>query len=205
MMYFIGQSRSCRPKGSVICGTFSHCAILLVSSCSAPNGQSQPQKGPRPQNSRPAATAAHRMKTSGAERKNSHLKSVISELVNVRTLTTESCALAYQPSQTSVKSRKPRLTQPKSFGRRTSQAWKKKIAVSTSSPTTVMAISTVFIFHIRIQSGSSSGSSASAAAASAWGCAADDSAGISCPCADGPGADRGSAAALIVTYRSGRE
>ena len=104
-MYLIGQSRSCRPQGTVICGTLSHCATLLVSSWSAPNGQSQPQKGPRPQNSSAAATAAHRMKISGAARKNSQLKSVISEFVKVRTLTTESCALAYQPSQTSVKVR----------------------------------------------------------------------------------------------------
>jgi hypothetical protein len=45
------------------------------------------------------------MNTSGAARKNSQLKSVISELVKVRTLTTESCAFAYQPSQNSVKAR----------------------------------------------------------------------------------------------------
>jgi hypothetical protein len=79
--------------------------MLLVSSCKAPKGQSQPQKGPRPQNSSPAATAAHRMKISGAARKNSQLKSVMSEFVKVRTLTTESWALAYQPSQTRVKVR----------------------------------------------------------------------------------------------------
>ena len=76
-MYLIGQSRSCRPQGTLICGTFSHCATLLVSSCSAPNGQSQPQNGPRPQNSSAAATAAQRMKISGAARKNSQLKSVM--------------------------------------------------------------------------------------------------------------------------------
>ena len=104
-MYLIGHRRSCRPQGTVICGTLSHCAMLLVNSCSAPNGQSQPQKGPRPQNSSPAATAAHRMKISGAARKNSQLKPVMSEFVKVRTLTTESWAFAYQPSQTSVKAR----------------------------------------------------------------------------------------------------
>src|SRR5262245_30403966 len=104
-MYLTGHSRSCRPNGSLTCGILSHCARLLVSSCKAPNGQSQPQNGPLPQNSRPAATAAHRMKMSGAERKNSQLKPVTRELVKVRTFTTESWALAYQPSQTSVNRR----------------------------------------------------------------------------------------------------
>ena len=50
--------------------------------------------------------AAHRMKISGAARKKSQLKPVTSALMKVRTLTTESCALAYQPSHTSVNSRK---------------------------------------------------------------------------------------------------
>nr|WP_267901583.1 GNAT family N-acetyltransferase [Sinorhizobium meliloti] len=40
----------------------------MVSSCSAPNGHSQPQKGPRPQNSSAAATLPHRRNTNGAER-----------------------------------------------------------------------------------------------------------------------------------------
>ena len=75
-MYLIGHRRSCRPQGT---RDLRHAraigAMVLVSSCSAPNGQSQPQKGPRPQNSSPAATAAHRMKISGAARKNSQLKS----------------------------------------------------------------------------------------------------------------------------------
>src|SRR5689334_21409397 len=105
MMYLIGHSRSCRAQGTVICGTFSHWAMLLVSSCRAPNGQSQPQNGARPQNSSPAATAAQRTKIRGAARKNSQLKPVMSELVKVRTLTTDSWALAYHPSQTRVNSR----------------------------------------------------------------------------------------------------
>ena len=54
-MYLIGHSRSCRPQGTLYCGTLSAWATLLSSSCSAPNGQSQPQNGPRPQNSSPAA------------------------------------------------------------------------------------------------------------------------------------------------------
>lgn len=92
-MYFSGHRRSCSPQGSLTCGTFSHWARLLVSSCKAPNGQSQPQNGPRPQNKSPAAVAPHRMKISGEVRKNSQLKPVISELVKVRTLTTDNCAL----------------------------------------------------------------------------------------------------------------
>ena len=79
--------------------------MLLSNSCSAPNGQSQPQNGPRPQNSSPAAIEAQRMKISGADRKYSQLKPVSSELAKVRTLTTESWAFAYQPSQTRMNSR----------------------------------------------------------------------------------------------------
>src|SRR5215470_847125 len=105
MMYLIGQSRSCSPQGTTICGTFSHFAMVLVSSCSAPKGQSHPQKGPRPQNKRPGAVADQRMKISGAARKNSQRKPVSSVLVKVTTLTTESCALAYQPSQNKTNSR----------------------------------------------------------------------------------------------------
>src|SRR5215469_1515637 len=104
-MYLIGHNRSCSPQGTVICGTLSHFAMVLVSSCSAPKGQSHPQNGPRPQNSRADAVADHRMKISGAARKNSQWKPVTSALVKVTTLTTESCALAYQPSQTSTKTR----------------------------------------------------------------------------------------------------
>src|SRR6516165_1625120 len=103
--YLTGQSRSCRPQGTVICGTFSHLAAVLLSSCSAPNGQSHPQNGPRPQNNKPAAVADQRMKISGAAKKNSQWNPVTSALVKVTTLTTESCALAYQPSQTSTKPR----------------------------------------------------------------------------------------------------
>ena len=104
-MYLIGQSRSCSAQGTVICGTRSFLAARFANSCSAPKGQSQPQNGPRPQKSSPAATAAHRMKTSGAERKNSQEKPVTSALMKVSTLTTESWVLAIQPSQTRVKAR----------------------------------------------------------------------------------------------------
>src|SRR6478735_12666979 len=105
MIYLIGHNRSCRPQGTLTCGIFNHCAILLSSSWRAPNGQSQPQNGPRPQNNSPAAIEAHRMKISGADRKYSQLKPVSSELANVRTLTTDSWAFAYHPSQTRMKSR----------------------------------------------------------------------------------------------------
>src|SRR5262245_50467071 len=105
MMYLIGHSRSCRPHGIRTCGTLSHCARLLRSSCRAPKGQSQPQNGPRPQNNKAAATPDQRMKIRGAARKNVQLKPVTSELMNVSTLTTDSWAFAYHPSQTRVKTR----------------------------------------------------------------------------------------------------
>src|SRR6186713_3247420 len=105
MMYLIGHNRSCKPQGTLNWGTLSAWAMLFSNSCKAPNGQSQPQNGPRPQNSRPAAIEAHSRKMSGADRKYSQLKPVSSELAKVRTLTTESWAFAYQPSQTRMKSR----------------------------------------------------------------------------------------------------
>ena len=64
-----GHSRSFSHQGTLICGTLAACATLLVSSCSAPNGQSQPQNGPLPQNSSAAATENQKMKISGAARK----------------------------------------------------------------------------------------------------------------------------------------
>ena len=57
MMYLIGHRRSWRAQGTLHCGTFSHFATVLVSSCRAPKGHSHPQNGPLPQNRRPAATA----------------------------------------------------------------------------------------------------------------------------------------------------
>src|SRR5690606_27540362 len=106
MMYLIGQSRSCRPQGTVIWGTRSFFAPRLRNSCSAPKGQSQPQNGPRPQNKSPAATAVQRMKINGAARKNSHENTpLINEVKKVSTLTTESCALTVQPSQSRTKAR----------------------------------------------------------------------------------------------------
>ncbi len=99
-MYLIGHSRSWSPHGSLYCGIFTAWAMLLSSSCSAPKGHSQPQNGPRPQNSSPAAIEAQSRKINGADRKYSQLKPVSNEFANVRTLTTESWALAYHPSQT---------------------------------------------------------------------------------------------------------
>jgi hypothetical protein len=79
---------------------------LLVSSCRAPKGQSQPQNGPRPQNSSAAATENHRDEDQRrSTRKYDQLKSVMTALAKVKTLTTESCACATQPSQTSVTAR----------------------------------------------------------------------------------------------------
>ena len=92
-----------------------HAAALWRRCSSVPEarrrGKASRRTAPRPQNSSATATDDQRMKISGAVRKYSQLKPVISELVKVSTLTTESCALAYQPSQTSVNSRKPRRTQ----------------------------------------------------------------------------------------------
>src|SRR3974390_1060743 len=105
MIYLIGHNRSWRPHGNRYCGIFTACAILLSSSCSAPNGHNQPQNGPRPQNNNPAAIEAQSRKISGADRKYSQLKPGSKELAKGRTLTPESCAFAYQPSQTRMKSR----------------------------------------------------------------------------------------------------
>ena len=110
-MYLIGHSRSCRPQGTVNCGIRASFARRLVSSCSAPNGQSQPQKTPRPQKSRDAATENHSMNISGSIRNADQEKSVITAEKNASTLTTESCAFAYHPRPNSVKVRKPMRNQ----------------------------------------------------------------------------------------------
>src|SRR6185312_7154659 len=143
--------------------------MLLSNSCSAPNGQSQPQNGPRPQNSSPAAIEAQRRKIRGAERKYSQLNPVNNELAKVRTLTTESCAFAYHPNQTRTNSRKPRRTHVYTVGRRTRKFWKKKMRVRAPNAMIVVATLTVSARHIRIHSGSSSvvGTPASGAATGA--------------------------------------
>src|SRR5690606_499165 len=105
-MYFVDHSRSCTPQGTFSWGTFKARAARFVSSCNAPNGHSQPQNGPRPQNSNAAATEHQRMKISGSTRNDSQRKPVRSESTKVSTLTTESCACAIQPSQNSVAARK---------------------------------------------------------------------------------------------------
>src|SRR5690606_2130412 len=92
MTYLMGNRRSCTRQGIFSCGTFSLRAMRLDSSCSAPKGHSQPQNGPRPQNSRATATEHQRMNTSGSTRKDDHWKPVRSELVKVSTFTTDSCA-----------------------------------------------------------------------------------------------------------------
>ena len=69
MMYLIGTRRSCTAHGTLTCGTCNALAMRLASSCSAPNGHSQPQNGPRPQNSSAAATEVQRMKIRGSMRK----------------------------------------------------------------------------------------------------------------------------------------
>ena len=88
--------------GTVTCGTPSRWATALVSSCSAPNGQSQPQKTPRPQNSSPSAVKPQSRKITGSIRKVSQRKPESSDCRNATTCTTESCPPTIQPSQTSV-------------------------------------------------------------------------------------------------------
>lgn len=63
-----------------------------------------PPKEQRCRNSRP------KNENQGGGQKELPIEAVNSAWVKVRTLTTESCALAYQPSQKSVKTKKPRLT-----------------------------------------------------------------------------------------------
>ncbi len=89
-MYLIAQSRSCTAKGSSYCGTFSLRAASLISSCSAPNGHSQPQNTPRPQSRMLAAVKVQMMKITGSERNSSQRKSWNSAWVKVSTLTTDS-------------------------------------------------------------------------------------------------------------------
>ncbi len=69
--YLIIQSRSCSPNGISICLMPSVRASWLVSSCSVPNGQSQPQNTPRPQNSMLIATKLQSRNTSGSSRNSS--------------------------------------------------------------------------------------------------------------------------------------
>src|SRR3546814_13280235 len=76
MMYLIGHRRWCTAHGILNCGTFSALATRLLSSCNAPNGHSQPQNAPRPQNSNAAATEHHRMKISGSTRNEDQLNPV---------------------------------------------------------------------------------------------------------------------------------
>ena len=65
--YLIIHSRSCSPKGISICLMPSRRASWLVSSCSVPNGQSQPQKSPR-QNEHAVATKHHSRNTGRSSR-----------------------------------------------------------------------------------------------------------------------------------------
>src|SRR5690625_7402636 len=74
MRYLIAHKRSCSPQGTLIWGILSALAILLVSSCKAPKGHSQPQNAPRPQKISAIAMAHHSMKISGSMRKASQEK-----------------------------------------------------------------------------------------------------------------------------------
>src|SRR4051812_13267607 len=106
MTYFSGQIRSCQLNGIVIWRMPIAFAKRLISSCAAPKGQSQPQNGPRPQNSIETAVPHHRMKTSGSSRNCCEVKlPETMEFTKVKTLTTESCALAQPPIQTTLKMR----------------------------------------------------------------------------------------------------
>ena len=73
-MYLMAVIRSCTLNGSLSCLTPSFCAMKLVSSCNAPNGQSQPQKKPRFHISAPKAVAHQRMKITGSIKKTFQLK-----------------------------------------------------------------------------------------------------------------------------------
>ena len=157
-MYLIGHRRWWTPHGIFSCGTFSALATRLLSSCSAPNGHSQPQKAPRPQKIRATATEHHRMKISGSTRNEDQLKPSRREVVNVRTLTTDSWAWATQPSQNRVTTRYARRIRSKSSSRLTRASWKKKIRVSAMSIRPRTAIETVLLCHIRFHSGSVSSS-----------------------------------------------
>src|SRR5699024_8945250 len=102
MRYLIAHKRSCSPQGTLIWGILSALAILLVSSCKAPKGHSQPQKAPRPQKISAIAMAHHSMKISGSMRKASQEKPSRNAVVKVSTLTTEGWAVIIQPSQIRV-------------------------------------------------------------------------------------------------------
>src|SRR5690554_2654794 len=97
MMYLIAHSRSCQTKGTVYWGTFSLRANSLISSCSAPNGHSQPQYTARPQSSTMPATTDQRMNSIGSIRKVSQVKPLIKLFTKVSTLTIDNCPSAYQP------------------------------------------------------------------------------------------------------------
>ena len=92
---------------------------------------------------------------SGAARKNSQLKPVTSEFVKVRTLTTESWALAYQPSQTSVKAGRLRRTQTYTLRPAHQRVLEEEDRREDQQGDGGDADETVFVRQIFIQSGSS--------------------------------------------------
>ena len=119
-----------QPPGHVICGMLSRLRRGSSAPAARRTDRASRRTAPAP---RTAALPRPRPQDEDERRRQEELpaKPVINALVKVSTLTTESCALAYQPSQTSVKARKPRR-RPRSAGGASSGSWKKKIAVSTS-------------------------------------------------------------------------
>src|SRR5690606_38513579 len=110
------------------------------------------------QNSNATATEHHRMKISGSIRNEDQLKLSRSEVMNVRTLTTESWAWATQPSQNRVTTRYARRIRSKTFSCLTSASWNMKIRVKAASITPSMTIARILLCHIRFHSGSMSSS-----------------------------------------------
>ena len=159
MMYLIAHRRSWSPKGTSICLTFSLRATWLTRSCKAPKGHSQPQKTPRPHSSRLTATNDQRINSIGSIKNEDQLKPLISELVKVRILTTDSWASEYQPINTKVYILKPRRSGFSTRGWRASISWNSMMPVSTNNPADSTAIWKALSRHTCTQIGSSTGGS----------------------------------------------
>src|SRR5699024_6776611 len=153
MRYLIAHKRSCSPQGTLIWGILSALAILLVSSCKAPKGHSQPQNAPRPQKISAIAMAHHSMKISGSMRKASQEKPSRNAVVKVSTLTTEGWAVIIQPSQIRVMVRYTVRIRSSVRSYLTIRSWKKKIPVNVSSMNRNPAQAAVLLFHMRTHSG----------------------------------------------------
>ncbi|MCY1371103.1 hypothetical protein D9M69_582340 [compost metagenome] len=177
MTYFSVDRRWFTPWLILTWRTPRRLATRLASSCSAPNGHSQPQNAPRFQKTIEIAVAHHRMNTSGSIRKYSQRKSLRNAEKKVSTFTMDSWAWPYQPIQNSANARNASRRRSCSSGRLVSWSWKKKMPTSTSSATvrtaTWPALPRQICFH-SAGAGSSAGAAwaaAGAAAEAAAGCA----------------------------------